>query len=280
MWLTALALLPLALLWLYGAVRVSAPFGVLALLFHEPWHYAVAAAALAALSVLLMAIPAVDRAIGGLLIGGAEPEGGVRTRLEALLTAVGARAGLDPARYHLLVTDDDGLNAAAGGGRLLFVTRGALRLPDEQLAAILAHELGHHRDGFPVITALIWWAQLPAVPIRALARGFRLGVLRAAGWLPSPLRWLGLVAELIVLLIQLNLLWLVYLADVIVAWLGRLSEHQADRHAARWGYAEPLAAALTAMHRPGRRTRLRRLLDEHPPLASRLQRLGAQPAGR
>jgi hypothetical protein len=36
MWLIALALLPLALLWLYGAVQVSAPFGVLALLFHEP----------------------------------------------------------------------------------------------------------------------------------------------------------------------------------------------------------------------------------------------------
>jgi hypothetical protein len=47
----ALALLPLALLWLYGAVRVSALFGMLGLLFHEPWHFAVAAAALAALSV-------------------------------------------------------------------------------------------------------------------------------------------------------------------------------------------------------------------------------------
>ena len=66
MWLTALALLPLALLWLYGAVRVSAPFGVLALLFHEPWHFAVATAALAALSVLLMgAMAAVARTTGG-----------------------------------------------------------------------------------------------------------------------------------------------------------------------------------------------------------------------
>jgi hypothetical protein len=87
---------------------------VLALLFHAPWHYAVAAAGVAALSALPMTIPAVDRAIGGLLNGGAEPKGGDRTRLEALMTTVGAHAGFDPARYHQLVTDDDGIYAAAG----------------------------------------------------------------------------------------------------------------------------------------------------------------------
>ena len=217
-----------------------------------------------------MAIPAVDRAVGGRLNGGSEPVGEDRERLARLMASVAERAGTRPGRFHLLVTDDDGINAAAGGGRLIFVTRGALRLPDEQLAAILAHELGHHRDGFPVVTAIIWWARIPAVPIRAAARFLRLMIVRVVG----RLRWLAIPLEVAVLLIQLNLLWLVYAAEVLNAWLGRISEFRADHHAASWGYAPSLVAALETMGAPQRQqTRVQRLLDEHPPTISRLQRL-------
>ena len=48
-------------------------------------------------------------------------------------------------RYRLRVIDDDNLNAAAGGGSLVMVTTRAVHtLPDDQLKAVLAHELGHH----------------------------------------------------------------------------------------------------------------------------------------
>ena len=80
------------------------------------------------------------------------------------------------------------------------------------------------------------------------------------------------------LLIQLNLLWLVYAAEVINAWLGRISEFRADRHAAGWGYAAPLATALDAMNPHQQQTRVQRLLDEHPPTSSRLERLEAHVA--
>jgi Zn-dependent protease with chaperone function len=271
---TLLALIPLALLWLYGAARVAAPFGVLGLLFDHPWDFGLAAGAASALSVVLMAIPRVDRAVGRVLLGGDEPEGEERARLQRLLGVVGTRAQVDPGRFHLLIQDHDGLNAAAGGSHLVFVTRGALRLPDEALAAILAHELGHHRDGFPVATALIWWARLPALPIRLAARAIRSGIAHLTGRLRSPLHWLGVALELVVVLVQLNLLWLVYAAEVIAAWLGRISEFSADRHAARWGFGTPLAAALAAISDEGERgTRLDRLLDEHPPLEDRLRRL-------
>jgi Zn-dependent protease with chaperone function len=276
---TLLSLVPLAMLWAFGAARVAAPFGLIGLLFDHPWQYATTAAVVAALSVVLMAVPAVDRAVGGVLLGGREPEPEEQARLRPLMASVGARARVDPARFHVLVSDDDGINAAAGGGRLVFVTRGALRLPDEELAAVLAHELGHHRDGLPVVTALIWWARLPAVPIRAIAQALRLAILRVGARLRPPLGWLALPLELVVLLIQLNLLWLVYAAEIVNAWLGRMSEHRADRHAAEWGYAAPLAAALRTMSRPMTQTRLQRLLDEHPPAASRLQRLEEAAAG-
>jgi Zn-dependent protease with chaperone function len=189
------------------------------------------------------------------------------------MASVGERAGVRPERFHVLIVDDDGVNAAAGGGRLVFVTRGALRLPDDQLSAVIAHELGHHRDGLPIITALTWWARLPAVPIRAVAHALRLAILSAGARLRSPLRWLALPLEAAVLLIQVNLLWLVYVSDVLGAWLGRMSEHRADEHAARWGYAAPLAAALRTMGPSSPQTRLERLLDEHPPTGTRLSRL-------
>ena len=45
---TLLSLIPLVLLWLFGAARVAAPFGLLGLLFDHPVDYATAAAIVAA----------------------------------------------------------------------------------------------------------------------------------------------------------------------------------------------------------------------------------------
>ena len=84
--------------------------------------------------------------------------------------------------------------------------------------------------------------------------------------LPRPLALLGLLGQLLVAFIELNLLWLVYLGEVIAAWLGRQSEFQADAHAAAWGFAEPLGEALAITYRGSPpRHRLVRLFDEHPP---------------
>jgi STE24 endopeptidase len=273
---TLLALVPLVLLWAFGMARVAAPFGVFGLLFDEPVTFAVTAAVFAGASVVLMAIPAVDRRVGRWLTNARAPTEEEWERLEPLLTAAAAAAGTDPGSFHVLIEDDDGINAAAGGGRILYVARGALRLPGEELTAVLAHELGHHRDLVPVVTALIWWARLPTLPLRWAARTLRQGVGRIGARLPGPLRLLTVPAQLVVLFVELNLLWLVYVAEVIAAWAGRLSEFDADRHAARWGFAAPLmdVLAFAAAHTPPQ-SRLERLLDEHPPPADRVERLVA-----
>ena len=269
-----LALIPLALLWLFGVARVAAPFGLLGLLFDHPWDYALVAGAAAAASVVLMAIRPVDRRVGRLMTGGREPDQDERERLERLLDAVGAQAGIDAGGFHLLVQDDDSLNAAAGGGHVILVTRGALTLPDDQLAAILAHEVGHHRDLLPVMTALMWWSRLPALPIRWAARALRAVIARTVARLRSPFGWLAIPLELVVILVQLSLLWLVYLADIAAAWVSRIAEFAADRRAADWGFAVPLATALGAIagdHGP--HSRLDRLFEDYPPTSERVQRL-------
>ena len=56
------------------------------------------------------------------------------------------------------------------------MTTGALELPDEQLEAILAHELGHHRGLHPVMTAIVWWLSLPGVALAAIYRLMRRAV--------------------------------------------------------------------------------------------------------
>jgi Zn-dependent protease with chaperone function len=271
-----LALVPLLLLWAFGMVRVAAPVGLLGLVFDEPWGFALAAALFAALSLVLMAIPAVDRRVGRWITNAAEPGQSDRARLEPLIARAASPAGMDPARFHLLIDEHDGVNAAAGGGRVLYVTRGALLLPDDELAAVLAHELGHHRDLMPVATALIWWARLPTLPLRWFARALRIGIGRLGARLPGPLRLLVVPGQLLVVFVQLNLLWLVYIADLISAWLARLSEFRADRHAAEWGFAAPLLEVLVhAAAHAAPRSRLERLVDEHPPPMERAERLTA-----
>jgi predicted Zn-dependent protease len=47
--------------------------------------------------------------------------------------------------YHFLLLDDEGINAFAAPGGLIFVSRGMLRccLNEDEVAAVLAHEIGH-----------------------------------------------------------------------------------------------------------------------------------------
>jgi hypothetical protein len=73
MWLTALALLPLALLWLYGAVRVSAPFGVLASAVPRAVALRRGSGGPGGAVGPADAIPAVDRAIGACSSGAPSP---------------------------------------------------------------------------------------------------------------------------------------------------------------------------------------------------------------
>lgn len=69
-------------------------------------------------------------------------------RLAPVWREVTARAGVDGRTYELWVEDSDHLNAYAAAYHIVGVTRFALdHLPSSQLAAVLAHELGHHTGG-------------------------------------------------------------------------------------------------------------------------------------
>ncbi|MET9603889.1 M48 family metalloprotease [Streptomyces sp. NPDC006512] len=206
---------------------------------------------------------------------------------------VTARAGVDGSRYELWIEESDELNALAAAGHIVAVTRRALeQLPTAQLAAVLAHELGHHVGGHAWSGLLGWWYAAPgrlawrglvrATPrLIRTARGFSYPV---CGILVALAAWLVFTTLTATYGLPLLLLSLPYLTAAV----GRRSELRADAHAAHLGFAPVLArtlhdllaeqsAAPTSADRLGP---LSRLLSSHPHHRTRLHHLQPYLTGR
>jgi len=87
-------------------------------------------------------------------------------RLTRYLNEVGQAVALASSRpftyggYHFAVLDTDEVNALACPGGIIFVTKGMLKKAqnEEEVAAILAHEIAHvsHKDGLGAIQSARW----------------------------------------------------------------------------------------------------------------------------
>lgn len=197
---------------------------------------------------------------------------------------VTARAGIDGARYELWIEESDGLNALAAAGHIVAVTRRALeQLPTGQLAAVLAHELGHHTRGHTWSGLLTWWYALPGrLAWRGLAAG-TVRLVRVTSGFSYPvalvlvllLGWLAFATLTATYGLPLLLLTLPYLT----AALGRRAELRADAHAAVLGFGPMLAQVLhgvlaeEAKGAADDTGRLSRLLSSHPDHRTRLHHL-------
>ncbi|MGW4511930.1 M48 family metalloprotease [Streptomyces sp. NPDC004393] len=217
-----------------------------------------------------------------------------RAKLEPVWRTVTARAGIEGRSYELWVEDSDGLNAVAAAGHIVGVTRFAMnQLPNGELAAVLAHELGHHVGGHAWSSLLGYWYALPGrVAWRLLKAfsGFAFKVSRAFGCFGVAFVVLfmgGLALATISTLYGLPLLLLG--VPYALAAVGRRSELRADEHAAALGFAPMLAAVLHKLHQQEQRTAaelaarnggvpveegtLGRLLSSHPDYHTRLHHL-------
>ncbi|WP_030220917.1 M48 family metalloprotease [Streptomyces sp. NRRL WC-3626] len=216
-----------------------------------------------------------------------------RAKIEPVWREVTARAGVEGRNYELWVEDSDSLNAVAAAGHIVGVTRFAMnQLPNGELAAVMAHELGHHVGGHAWSGLLGYWYALPgrlAWRVLCAVTGFLFRVSRVFscfGVLFLGLLVAGVAITTISTLygIPLLLLGLPY----ALAAVGRRSELRADRHAAALGFApmlaavleklhfqEQQAAALTAAHggAAAAGTPVSRLLSSHPDYHTRLHHL-------
>jgi Zn-dependent protease with chaperone function len=270
-------------LWLAGDGRVPLVLGVLC------WTA----------SAGLVPLRPVESRFASLLFRVRRPRGLELDRLLPVWRRACGRAGVDPDGFTLRIEDSDAVNAFALGAHFVAVTRRALDLPDELLEAVLAHELGHHRDRHPLAATLGWWYLLPLTLLSQLLRQVRgatgalsrvFSGLRQRMWQLSggrPLSLLGLLVILGALVLVATLLllalcalwlplWLVTSASrLLSAALSRSSEFAADRHAAALGYAAGLVRVLELFEllerQAPRRGGLASRLASHPTCRARIQ---------
>lgn len=216
--------------------------------------------------------------------------------LEPVWREVTGRAGIEDDRYRLWIENTENLNAYAAAGHIVGVTRFALEnLSSAQLAAVLAHELGHHTAGHSWSTLAGRWYGLPCraafragrtVLISTTSATLRASCLVIAALLAgSSIMLLG-PAAILLGGVPLVLLLLPYAA----AALSRRAELRADLHAASLGFAPMLMEVLLTMEKAGRpSSRIHGaamstatgarpdldspLLASHPDYATRLHRL-------
>lgn len=171
-----------------------------------------------------------------------------RARLDPVWTEVTRRAGVHGSTYELWIDERDAVNAMASAGHIVGVTGRSLHtLPNSQLAAVLAHELGHHASGHAWSTLLGYWYGLPARGAWAAVRGVTFKLLRGSGSAPAAGGCLLLFLGCGFLSLLVSAWWLVLpaaIAPFALAWASRKAELRADEHAAKLGFAPMLAQVL------------------------------------
>ncbi|HYQ63658.1 M48 family metalloprotease [Actinophytocola sp.] len=237
------------------------------------------------LSGVVLFVPAVESAVSLMSLHLSRPGHAELTVLVPAWQAVCRSAGVNGSKYVLLVEESDQPNAMAAGGRTVAVSRAALRLPPAELAAVLAHELGHHLSAHAVVYRLAWWYALPsraAAFLGGVAIRFVLAVGRVFLAFGNGLAALAALFLSLILLTAIAFVsfWLLIapLIAPLLAWSSRLGEYQADRTAAQLGYGPGLIRAFRRwqyaeagdLHAAGLKARL---LSTHPSLADRIRRL-------
>jgi Zn-dependent protease with chaperone function len=274
---TALALVvPILALIAFGMVRAGAPASAIGLVFDSPLAFGIFAAITAVAGAVLLFIRPVELVVARLLAGQSRPPTAEESeRLTLMLEKAGERGGIDPARLIVNIQDDPGVNASAGASHLLFVTSGALSLPDDQLEAVLAHELGHHRGMHPVLSTVVWWLRIPGAILSGVYGLLRRAVAATGNRFGSLGRLIALPIMVLLVIWQITVMWLFYIEELLTARAARISEFGADHAAARWGYGEPLAETLEELSRREAEPsgRVGRLMADHPPLSARIERL-------
>ncbi|WP_369200463.1 M48 family metalloprotease [Streptomyces sp. PU-14G] len=195
-----------------------------------------------------------ERAVARHLLHLRHPTAPERARVKRVWREVTARAGIEGRAYELWIEDSDHLNAVAAAGHIVGVTRFSLEsLSNGQLAAILAHELGHHIRGHAWSSLLGQWYALPGrlawATVRRLLRFLAVSVTgrgRMRCWTVV----LFLVVCSAVVVAALSYWYVVLalaLAPYLLAAVARRAELRADHHAVTTGFGAPLAEVLDIM---------------------------------
>ncbi|WP_055540097.1 M48 family metalloprotease, partial [Streptomyces neyagawaensis] len=200
------------------------------------------------------------------------PEPEERERLEPVWQEVIARAGIEADTYELMVENSDKLNAVAVGGHVVGVTTYALHeVPSSHLAAVLAHELGHHTGGHSWAALLGYWYSLPARVTLTVASLLSLFLVLVANAMSTLLAvGIGLVLAFFVISSAIAY-WPITLAlitaPIVLSYTARKGEFRADQQAVALGFGPEMAEVLR--HRQAQQAAARAKAEREKPAASR-----------
>lgn len=133
---------------------------------------------------------------------------------------------------------------------MIVTTRALYGLPDSQLEAVLAHEFGHHVGFHPVILLLQQWMARPLGWAERLSVAVHNLLAWLSGWRMHTLAFVLVWAAILAIRTALLVLdAIVNAAMLVLLFLGRRSEYNADAVATKLGYGRPLINALVEIDR-------------------------------
>ena len=215
------------------------------------------------------------------------PVGDEKSILNAAWREVCKKAGVSPDDYDLFLlpaSPQDDLNAVAVGRRTVAVTPGMLKVPQEELEAVLAHELAHlaHKDSEYLLfisivnavgTAAVWALTSLVVfygLVTSVFSGFSgMGEGRMAGGI-------GILFALLGWLLKLCAWICTKIFQIAYLGLSRQIEYRCDSCAVWWGFGPGLVNFLCRIWplEAKRDTRVVAVLfASHPPTGERIKRV-------
>ena len=185
-----------------------------------------------------------------------------------------------PDSVNIKIIRDQTPNAFALGRKTIAITDGLLRLPDEAVMAVLAHEIGHLAYGHTVIQLLIGGGNVFIT--------FFLLLLKISCWIFAAIMgifsfasrsWIMGIMTAIFSAISYGAIWLwVKFCKIFLMWSMRQNEFVADEYAMKLGFGYELAYSLDhELYSIPRNGFLNALFDPHPSSDDRiaaLQNLG------
>lgn len=178
---------------------------------------------------------------------------------------------------NLKIIYDSSPNAFAIGRKTICVTNGLLRLSDDEIMAVFAHEIGHIAYGHSVIQLLIGGGNLFISGCLVIIKVICWIVAAFCGLLASVVTrsfWGGVIATLVTSLSG-GLIWLwTKFCMLFLMWSMRQNEYVADEYAYNLGYGIDLVRVLDGkMCSAPENGLLKALYATHPHTDDRIARL-------
>ncbi len=191
----------------------------------------------------------------------------------------------------LFMNEDEDYNAFATGRKTVCINKGLLRLSDEEIKGILAHEFGHianHDTDFTLVVNVANWivtvyftlAWIFIMIYKYLIKGISFIVALASDSIGGMIATMlgGVVVDfMITLSIKLmSTLW-TFIGNMLIKASNRSNEYLADKFAKDSGFGSGLLAFFnrfaSANQKQSFKEKLASLSDTHPPMSKRIDAL-------